>query len=101
MYALLRLIIWRRFTNVGRRVGLVQVSRKAADELQNELRIIGADITADAPALYFCDEPGLFTELKIATTTHIFLLFARGKSGLLNLENRYRSFAACGEYETI
>lgn len=44
------------FTSVGRRVELVQAFRKAADELQIKLTIIGADIAADAPALCFCDE---------------------------------------------
>lgn len=44
------------FTSIGRRVELVQAFRNAADELKIELRIIGADIVNDAPALYFCDE---------------------------------------------
>ena len=44
------------FTSVGRRVELMQAFRKAADELGVNLTIIGADITASAPALFFCDE---------------------------------------------
>ena len=44
------------FTSVGRRVELMQAFRKAADELNIGLTIIGADITESAPALYFCDE---------------------------------------------
>ncbi len=44
------------FTSVGRRVELIQAFRKAADELQIGLTIIGADIAEDAPALCFCDE---------------------------------------------
>lgn len=44
------------FTSVGRRVELMQAFRKAADELKVPLKIIGADITDSAPALYFCDE---------------------------------------------
>jgi len=52
------------FTSVGRRVELIQAFRKAADELQIELVIIGADITADAPALYFCDETQIVCRIK-------------------------------------
>ena len=52
------------FTSVGRRVELIQAFRKAADELQIELVIIGADITADAPALYFCDETRIICRIK-------------------------------------
>ena len=44
------------FTSVGRRVELVQAFRKAADELETNLKIIGADITTTAPALFFCDQ---------------------------------------------
>ena len=44
------------FTSVGRRVELMQAFRKAAEELNVDLKIIGADITDSAPALYFCDE---------------------------------------------
>ncbi|MBE6753044.1 MAG: ATP-grasp domain-containing protein [Ruminococcaceae bacterium] len=44
------------FTSVGRRVELVQAFRNAATELNCGLTIIGADIDASAPALYFCDE---------------------------------------------
>ena len=44
------------FTSVGRRVELMQAFRAAADRLQEDLTIIGADITDTAPALYFCDE---------------------------------------------
>ncbi len=52
------------FTSIGRRVELVQAFRKAADELQFELKIIGADITTDAPALYFCDETQIVCRIK-------------------------------------
>ncbi|WP_455436902.1 ATP-grasp domain-containing protein [Hungatella hathewayi] len=44
------------FTSVGRRVELVQAFRKAANELQIELTIIGTEIAEDAPALFFCDK---------------------------------------------
>ena len=52
------------FTSIGRRVELVQAFRKAADELQIELRIIGADIAEDAPALYFCDETKIVSRIR-------------------------------------
>lgn len=52
------------FTSVGRRVELVQAFRKAADELQIGLTIIGADITKDAPALYFCDDKKIVCRIK-------------------------------------
>ncbi len=44
------------FTSVGRRVELVQAFRRAADELGVDLKMIGADVSKTAPALYFCDE---------------------------------------------
>lgn len=58
------------FTSVGRRVELMQAFRKAADELrssrklQENLIIIGADITDTAPALYFCDETRIVPRIK-------------------------------------
>lgn len=52
------------FTSVGRRVELVQAFRKAANELQIELTIIGADIATDAPALFFCDETQIVCRIK-------------------------------------
>lgn len=52
------------FTSVGRRVELVQAFRRAADELKVNLTIIGADITEDAPALFFCDESKIVCRIK-------------------------------------
>ena len=52
------------FTSIGRRVELVQAFRKAADDLRIELKIIGADIAEDAPALYFCDEAQIVCRIK-------------------------------------
>ncbi len=44
------------FTSIGRRVELVQAFRKAAQKLDVDLHIIGADLTNSAPALQFCDQ---------------------------------------------
>ena len=52
------------FTSVGRRVELVQAFKRAASELKIDLTIIGADISADAPALYFCDERQIVCRIK-------------------------------------
>ena len=52
------------FTSVGRRVELMQAFRKAADELGVNLTIIGADITASAPALFFCDETKIVCRIR-------------------------------------
>ncbi|MDD7636310.1 MAG: HAD-IA family hydrolase [Clostridiales bacterium] len=43
------------FTGVGRRVELIQAFRQAASNLHIELKIYGADMAGDAPALAFCD----------------------------------------------
>lgn len=43
------------FTSVGRRVELIQSFKEAAEELNVDLVLYGADITETAPALYFCD----------------------------------------------
>lgn len=44
------------FTSVGRRVELVQAFRKAARNENIKLRIYAADMSENAPALYYCDE---------------------------------------------
>jgi HAD superfamily hydrolase (TIGR01549 family) len=43
------------FTGVGRRVELVQAFRQAANKLNINLKIYGADMAGTAPALAFCD----------------------------------------------
>lgn len=43
-------------TSVGRRIELVQAFKDAAQRLGVSLRVIGADISATAPALMYCDE---------------------------------------------
>lgn len=52
------------FTSVGRRVELVQAFRTAAEKLNVPLKIIGADITEDAPALFFCDESRIVCKIR-------------------------------------
>lgn len=52
------------FTSVGRRVELMQAFRNAANELNVDLTIIGADITDTAPALHFCDETKIVPRVK-------------------------------------
>lgn len=44
------------FTCVGRRVELIQMFRKAAQNLGINLEIIGTDMSDNAPALRFCNE---------------------------------------------
>lgn len=44
------------FTSVGRRVELMQLFKKAADKLNIDLEVFGADISETAPALFFCDK---------------------------------------------
>ena len=43
-------------TSIGRRVELVQAFRNAAEKLNEDLHVVGADMSLTAPALYFCDE---------------------------------------------
>lgn len=43
------------FTGVGRRVELLQAFRNAALVLNKDLKIYGADMVGDAPALVYCD----------------------------------------------
>lgn len=52
------------FTSVGRRVELMQAFKKAAEELEVDLTIIGADISNTAPALFFCDETKIVCRIK-------------------------------------
>ena len=52
------------FTSVGRRVELMQAFKKAAEDLGVDLTIVGADITASAPALFFCDETQIVCRIK-------------------------------------
>ena len=44
------------FTSAGRRVELIQMFRAAAEKLNKDLILYGADMDPSAPALLFCDE---------------------------------------------
>jgi len=52
------------FTSIGRRVELVQAFRNAAENLDVQLEIIGADITDTAPAMYFCDKKVIVPKIR-------------------------------------
>lgn len=52
------------FTSVGRRVELMQAFKQAAEELKIDLTIVGADMSKDAPALYYCDETQIVCRIK-------------------------------------
>lgn len=52
------------FTSVGRRVELMQAFQNAAKHREIALKIYGADITSDAPALFFCDETRKVCKIK-------------------------------------
>ena len=52
------------FTSIGRRVELVQAFKAAAAKLGVELILYGADISASAPALQFCDRTVLVPRIK-------------------------------------
>lgn len=52
------------FTSVGRKAELMQAFHRATEELSVDLTIIGADITADAPILQFCDERKLIYKIR-------------------------------------
>lgn len=52
------------FTSVGRRVELMQAFKKAAEELNIDLIIYGADVTDTAPALFFCNKQVIVCKIK-------------------------------------
>ena len=61
------------FTSVGRRVELIQAFRNAATKNDIDLKIYGADMSLDAPALYFCDEK--IQVPRISSNSYITTLF--------------------------
>jgi len=52
------------FTSVGRRVELMQEFRSAAQELNKQIELYGADMTETAPALHFCDHTVIVPRIK-------------------------------------
>lgn len=50
------------FTGAGRRVELIQAFRQAAQVLNINLKIYGAEMTDSAPALAYCD----YTRMEIS-----------------------------------
>lgn len=52
------------FTSVGRRVELIQAFKDAAENLNVDLQVYGADIDDTAPALAFCDRSVIVPKIK-------------------------------------
>lgn len=94
------------FTSVGRRVELVQAFHRAAEELGIALQIYGADITEDAPALFYCDQQRKVCRilekhyipqlLSICKQDHIDLLIPTIDTDLLLLAQNKEIFLAQG-----
>lgn len=92
------------FTSVGRRVELVQAFRNAAEKLDMDLVIYGADIASTAPALFCCDrklrvprikENSYIPELlRICATEHIDALIPTIDTDLLLLSKNKSRFEA-------
>ena len=89
------------FTSVGRRVELIQEFKSAAERLDIDLTIHGADITDTAPALAFCDKSHLVPKirderyipalLELCEQEHIDLLIPTIDTDLLLLSaNKYQ-----------
>lgn len=94
------------FTGVGRRVELVQTFRRAANTLNIDLKLYGADITDTAPALAFCDGTRIVCGmrdddyipqlLKICQNDKIDLLIPTIDTDLLLLSRNTDKFDAIG-----
>lgn len=54
------------FTGVGRRVELIQTFRQAANRLNVDLNLYGADMDGTKPALAFCDYTRKVCEMRDA-----------------------------------
>lgn len=94
------------FTSVGRRVELIQAFKNSALQLGINVKIYGADMSDDAPALFFCDErikvlrisdsdyiPSL---LSICMKEHINALIPTIDTDLLLLATNKKSFENAG-----
>lgn len=94
------------FTSVGRRVELMQVFHNAANKLNIDLEIYGADITDTAPALYYCehtvivprikDEAYIPALLEICEREHIDALIPTIDTDLLILSKTREQFESIG-----
>ena len=94
------------FTSVGRRVELMQAFQNAAKEAGLPLTIYGADMTTDAPALFYChkqiqicrisDEQYIPSLLKICKQEGIDALIPTIDTDLLVLSKNADQFAKIG-----
>ncbi len=94
------------FTSVGRRVELMQAFKNAASHLGVSLKLYGADITEDAPALFYCDKACKVCKireqeyipqlLKICREEKIDLLIPTIDTDLLILSQRKAAFEQIG-----
>lgn len=94
------------FTSVGRRVELMQEFKRAAKELEIDLTIVGADMSEDAPALYYCDETQIVCRirdkeyipmlLEICEREHIDCLIPTIDTDLLMLAQNKERFESIG-----
>ena len=94
------------FTSIGRRVELTQAFRNAADKLNMDLCIIGADYSDSAPALFYCDKTYQVCKIKdaeyipqlldICAKEQVDILIPTIDTDLLILANNFQAFAALG-----
>lgn len=94
------------FTSIGRRVELIQAFRKAAFDSKTNLMIYGADMSTDAPALFYCDktfqicrisdENYIPSLLNICKDNKIDLLIPTIDTDLLKLSENKVSFSKIG-----
>ena len=94
------------FTGVGRRIELIQAFRQAALVLNKRIRIIGADIANNAPALPYCDaikivkpmdDPDYISSLlKTCEEEEVDILVPTIDTDLLTLANNREQFEKTG-----
>ncbi len=94
------------FTGVGRRIELIQAFRSAALILNKSIKIYGADITGNAPALAYCDftrrvlpmkDPGYIDNLlSICARDKIDLIIPTIDTDLLILSENKKNFEEIG-----
>lgn len=94
------------FTGIGRRIELLQAFHSAAQVLNKELKIYGADLTKTAPAFAYCDytrqivsmkDPSYVDELlRICEEDHINLLIPTIDTDLFVLSQNRNKFEKIG-----